>query len=305
MKTITIFGGSGFIGRAITAQLAQDNNIIRIVTRHADTIRRHKVMGKPGKIVAITAHRLDETSISDAINGSDYVINCLGILYENRHQAFDRIHHQIPALVGRVATSLHIDRLIHISAIGADPAAESLYAASKGKGELALLAAFPSATILRPSVVFGPDDDFFNRFGRMMVMAPALPLIGGGQTCFQPVYVGDVAAAVQQCLHQSASKGGIYELGGPSVWTFEQILHFLLDITGQQRMLVNIPWPVATLLARLMTIMPRPTLTPDQITLLRQDNVVTHAMPGLQDLGIVPQAIETIMPHYLRHYRAI
>jgi NADH dehydrogenase len=193
---------------------------------------------------------------------------------------------------------------VHVSSIGADPAAASVYARTKGEGEAAVLAAFPEATILRPSVLFGPEDDFFNRFAEMSRFAPALPLVGGGRTRFQPVYVGDVATAVMTALDEPACRGKVYELGGPKVYSFRELLEIMLKVIGRRRALVNLPFGIASLQAAFMELLPVPPLTRDQVALLRHDNVVAPGALTFKDLGIEPTALEAIIPSYLERYRA-
>jgi len=206
--------------------------------------------------------------------------------------------------IARAAAEAGVKSLVHVASIGADPGSASAYARAKGDGETAVLAAFPEATILRPSVLFGPEDDFFNRFAEMSRFAPALPLIGGGRTCFQPVYVGDVAAAVMKALAEPACRGKVYELGGPKVYSFKELLQIMLQVIGRRRALVNLPFGIARLQAAFMELLPVPPLTRDQVTLLRNDNVVAPGALGFHDLSIEPTALEAIIPSYLERYRA-
>lgn len=300
-EIITIFGGTGFLGRAIVSLLAAEGYRIRIPTRNPVRVNPLRVMGDVGQIVPVTANWRDPDAM---VAGSSIVINLLGILFQNNRQRFDTIHHLIPAQLAGAATRHKVKRFLHVSAIGAGPHARAAYAKSKTDGEQAVMAAFGDATIFRPSVVFGPDDDFFNRFGNMMLTAPALPLIGGGQTLFQPVYVGDVALAFQAALHDPQTKGQLYYLGGPAQWSFEQILRYLLTITGQKRFLAPLPWKLANILARMMEFLPNPPLTRDQIIMLRDDNIVPQGVKVLADLGIQATAIEAIVPRYLKRFQA-
>ena len=302
---ITVFGGTGFLGRAIIPLLVAEGYQIRVPSRNIGQANALKVMGSIGQIVPVPINWQNPDQWARIMDGSSAVINLLGILFQNHRQRFDVIHHQIPAQLAKAVAKVGVSRFVHVSAIGADPKSASAYGQSKGLGEQAVLENFPAATILRPSVVFGPDDDFFNRFGAMMLNAPMLPLIGGGQTLFQPVYVGDVARAVQAVLHDAASQGQIYYLGGPEQWSFEQILQYLLENTGHHRALVTLPWGVANFLAAIFEKLPNPPLTRDQILLLRQDNIVPPGVKTLADLGIPPTAIEAIVPSYLKRFRAV
>jgi NADH dehydrogenase len=232
------------------------------------------------------------------------VINLIGILYETGRQQFAEIH---GALAGRIAAAAQaegVGRLVQVSAIGADPGSASAYARSKAEGERRVHEAFPGATILRPSIVVGPEDSFFNRFAALARILPALPLIGGGETRFQPVYVGDVAQAVVAALERDDAPGKTYELGGPRIYTFAELMRYMLKVLGRRRLLVSVPFGVATLQARFLELLPQPLLTRDQVELLRRDNVVSPGMSGLEALGITPTPIELIVPQYLARHRA-
>ena len=215
---------------------------------------------------------------------------------------FDRVHGELPGRIGAAASKLGLSRVVHVSAAGADPNSTSAYARSKAAGEAALRASFPRATILRPSIVIGPEDGFFNRFARMAQLSPALPLIGGGRTRFQPVYVGDVACAVIAALTREDAVGRTYELGGPTVYSFKDLLAYMLQVTGRRRLLLRLPFGLARLQGRLLQHLPEPPLTADQVELLRRDNVVAADAPGLADLGIQPTPLEVVVPRYLRSY---
>ncbi len=223
--------------------------------------------------------------------------------YERGAQRFTAIHAEAPERLARVASRHGVKNLVHVSAIGADPKSESLYARTKAIGEAGVRTAFPAATVLRPSIQFGPEDGFFNRFARMAVMSPVLPLIGGGKTRFQPVYVGDVAEAIVRALADPAANGKIYELGGPRVYTFRDLLELLLAQINRKRRFVSIPFWVAELQGAFLQCLPFPPLTRDQVKLLRHDNVVTPGTPGLAELGITPTTVEAIIPTYLDIYR--
>jgi NADH dehydrogenase len=299
-KVAAVFGGAGFIGRQVAQRLARQDFVVRIVGRDAVRAGKHGVMGsRLGQIVPMVASVTDEASAARAIEGAEVVVNTVGIL----HGDFERVQGEGPARIGRLAAAAGVSRVVHISAIGADAASESRYARSKAEGERGLLAAFPDATILRPSIVFGPEDQFFNRFAQLAQFLPFMPVISG-TTRFQPVYVGDVADAVMACLADEATRGKTYELGGPRVWTFRELLAFVLHATGRQKRLLDIPPGVAQLQARIGEFLPNPPLTRDQLILLGRDNVVADGALTLADLGIQPHAVEAMVPGYLGRFRS-
>jgi uncharacterized protein YbjT (DUF2867 family) len=300
---VTILGGSGFIGRYVVKRLAQRGAIVSVVGRHAGDAGFLKPMGDVGQIALIEAGIADEARLAAALRGSDAVICAAGILYERGRQRFDLVHHQGPALLARLAKAAGAKRFVHLSAIGADPAAPAAYARSKAAGEAAVRAAFPDATILRPSVVFGPEDDFFNRFAALARWLPALPLIGGGHTRFQPVYVGDVADAVLAALDRHDAEGATYQLGGPKVYSFRELMELLLREINRRRALLPLPYGLASFQAAFLEWLPKPPLTRDQVKLLQRDNVVAVGEPGLIDLGVTPTAAELILPTYLDRFR--
>ncbi|MGH7095011.1 MAG: complex I NDUFA9 subunit family protein, partial [Stellaceae bacterium] len=234
---------------------------------------------------------------------SDAVDNPVRILNQRGPKRIERVHHTAPARLARLAREAGIERFIHISALGADPRSTSSYARSKAAGEQGVLDAFPTATILRPSIVFGPEDQFFNKFAGLALLLPALPLIGGGETRFQPVYVGDVADAVLRCLDDPATAARTYELGGPRVYTFRVLMELLLAEIRRKRLLIDVPFGLAALKARFLALLPNPPLTPDQVEMLKSDNIVAGGALGLQALGIAPEAVEAILPTYLDRFR--
>ena len=303
IRRVTVIGGSGFIGRYIVKRLARRGIVVAVVARHATAAGYLKPMGDVGQIALIDAGLRDEAVLAASLEGADAVISAAGILYERGRQRFDVVHHQGPARLARLARAAGCRRFVHISAIGADPQSPSAYARSKAAGEAAVRDGFPGATILRPSVVFGPEDDFFNRFAGLARFLPALPLIGGGHTRFQPVYVGDVADAVVAALDLAEAPGRIYELGGPEVLTFRQLMELTLREIQRRRLLVTVPFALASLEATFLELLPKPPLTRDQVKLLRRDNAVAPGMPGLVDLGITPTAMELVLPFYLDRFR--
>ncbi|MCS6780887.1 MAG: complex I NDUFA9 subunit family protein [Geminicoccaceae bacterium] len=300
-KVVTVFGGAGFIGRHVVKRLAAKGATIRVATRSPETAGHLLPMGEVGQIV-LARFAEDEATIGALVAGAWGVVNLIGILFERRPGDFERVQARLPGTIARAAAEAGAERLVHLSAIGADPASPSLYARTKAAGEAAVRAAFPNAVILRPSIVFGPEDGFFNRFAAMARIAPALPLVGGGATRFQPVYVGDVAEAVIAGLERPELAGKTFELGGPRVYTFKELLEYVLAVTGRRRLLVPLPFGLARIQARLLEILPTPPLTRDQVALLERDNVVTAGMPGLAELGIQPTPVEAIVPGYLRAY---
>ena len=298
-----VLGGSGFIGRYIVKRLAARGDVVPVGCRNAEEAKFLKPMGDVGQVEPLNIMIDDEERLPAFLTGSCAAVNCVGILRESGSQTFERVHHVGPALLARITRDAGAERFIHISAIGADARSSSTYARTKAAGETAVRDAFPTATILRPSVVFGPEDQFFNRFATMAMFTPALPLIGGGETRFQPVYVGDVADAVIRCLEDPATAGRTYELGGPKIYTLRELFELLLLEIRRRRWLVNLPFELAALQAKFMSILPNPPLTPDQVELLKRDNVVSPGALALSSLGIAPTAVEAILPTYLDRYR--
>jgi NADH dehydrogenase len=302
-SVVTVFGGAGFLGRSIVSSLARQGAHVRVACRRPDEALRCKPMGDVGQVTPVAANIRDDASVAAAVDGADAVINLVGILYESGRQSFDAVHRDGAGRIAQAAATAGVARLVHVSAIGADPQAASKYARSKGEGELAVKAAFDKAVILRPSILFGPDDDFFNRFAALARISPVLPLIGGGNTRFQPAYVRDAAAAVVAALTHSDTVGRTYELGGPQIYSFRQLLELLLTIIDRKRLLVPVPFWVAMMNAFFFEFLPVPPLTRDQVRLLRRDNVVTEGVSGFADLGISPTAPEVILPTYLTRFR--
>ena len=298
-----VLGGSGFIGRYVVKRLAARGDVIAVGCRNAEQAKFLKPLGDVGQIVPLNIAIGNEELLPAFLAGNDTLVNCVGILQEKGSQTFDLAHHSGPARLARFAREAGVERFVHFSAIGADSRSSSAYARTKAAGEQAVRDAFPTVTILRPSVVFGPEDQFFNRFAAIAMLSPVLPLIGGGETRFQPVYVGDVADAVMKCLEDSASAGRLYELGGPKIYTFRELLDLLLSETQRKRWLLDVPFGLAAAQARLMSILPNPPLTPDQVELLKRDNVVSSGAMTLASLGIAPTVAEVILPTYLDRFR--
>jgi NADH dehydrogenase len=294
----TVVGGSGFLGRYVVKRLAAAGHIVRVAVRDPESAMALRPMGRVGQIVPLFCNITQDAGVARAVDGADLVVNLVGILAERRAGDFARIQAEGAGRVARLAAAAGVKTLVQVSAIGADPASPSLYARTKAEGEAAVRAGLPGATILRPSLVFGPEDQFFNRFGALARMAPVMPVIAG-ESRFQPVYVGDVADAVMQVIARREAAGATYELGGPRVMTFREILGWILAQTGRHRPLVPLP-PAA---ARLLSHIPFSGLTPDQLLLLQRDNVADPALPGLAELGILPTPIELIVPLYLARFR--
>ncbi len=297
----TVFGGSGFLGRYVVKRLAAAGYVVRVAVRNTESAMFLRPMGGVGQIVPLHVSITDDAAVARAVAGASVVINLVGILAEKRPGDFMRLQAEGPGRVARAAAAAGVSQFVQISAIGADANSASLYASSKAAGEAAVLAAMPSATILRPSLVFGAEDKFFNRFGAMAQLSPIMPVISGNSR-FQPVYVGDVADAVMAVLARPEARGKIYELAGPKIWTFRELLSWILEQTGRRRPLVNIPPALAEFQARIMERIPGKPLTRDQLILLSQDNVARD-LPGLLDLGISATPVEQVAPAYLRRFQ--
>jgi uncharacterized protein YbjT (DUF2867 family) len=304
---VTVFGGSGFVGRNVVRALCKRDYRIRVAVRRPELAGHLQPLGRVGQIHAVQANLRYPASIAAAMRDSHVAINLVGILAEGGAQRFDAVQASGAGAVAKAAAAIGA-RMVHVSAIGADENSPSRYARSKAAGEKAVLSAVPTATILRPSVVFGPEDQFTNRFAALAMMSPALPLIGGGVTKLQPVYVGDVAAAVAEAVDGNAKAGATYELGGPEVLTMREVMEIILATIERRRMLVSLSFGLAKLQALLLQFAPGPLkLTPDQVALLRSDNVVSEPAKAagltLEGLGIAPDSLEAIAPQYLWRFR--
>src|SRR5579863_9427419 len=304
---VTVFGGSGFLGRAVVRALCKRDYRIRVAVRRPELAGHLQPPGKVGQIHAVQANLRYPTSVEAAMRGADIAVNLVGILAQSGAQTFDAVQAEGAETVAKAAAAGGA-RLVHVSAIGANANSTSRYARSKAAGEQAVLEAVPSATIFRPSVVFGPEDDFTNRFAALARISPALPLIGGGVTRLQPVYVGDVATAIADAVDGKAKAGSTYELGGPEVLSMREIMEIILSITERDRMLMSLPFGIAKLQALFLQFAPGAfKLTPDQVELLRSDNVVSEAAKSagltLEGLGIAPDSLEGVAPQYLWRFR--
>jgi len=301
-RRVTIIGASGFVGRYVVKRLAAEGAVILACSRRAAAAGFLRPMGDVGQIAAINLDIADERAVAAAVAGAEAVVNAVGILFERGTQRFEEIHHQGPARLARLAAAAGVRHFVHVSAISADASAPALYARTKAAGEAAVRAAFPGAVILRPSLVFGPEDDFFNRFAAIARYSPFLPLIGGGETKFQPVYVDDVAAAVAAVLAQPGAAEA-YELAGPAVFSMKQLFEYMLQVIGRRRLLVPVPFGLAAFQAFFLEFWPKPLLTRDQVRLLQRDAVAVAGLPGLRELGIAPTVLESVLPSYLGRYR--
>jgi len=303
---VTVYGGSGFLGRHVVRALAKRHYRIRVAVRRPELAGYLQPLGRVGQIHAVQSNLRNAASVEAAARDAHVLVNLVGILFERGRQRFDAVHTYGAEQVA-LAANTHGARMVHVSAIGADENSSSAYARSKANAEKLVLAAQPTTTVMRPSIVFGPEDDFFNRFAALARISPALPLIGGGLTRFQPVFVGDVAAAIADAVDGKARPGTVYELGGPDVRTFKELMQFVLSTIERRRLMVPLPFFVAKMQAMVLQYLPKPLLTPDQVELLRVDNVVSAAAQAegrtLQGLNIDPEPIEAIVPSYLWRFR--
>jgi uncharacterized protein YbjT (DUF2867 family) len=305
-KLVTVFGGSGFLGRHVVRALAKRGYRVRVAVRHPDSAFFLQPLGGVGQIQAVQANLRFRWSVDRAVEGADHVVNLVAILNESGQQRFDAIQDFGARAVAEAARAAKAG-LTHISAIGADKDSDSDYARTKGLAEAAVLEIVKDAVIMRPSIIFGPEDGFFNKFATMARFSPALPLIGGGGTKFQPVYVGDVAEAIARSVDGALAGGKIYELGGPQVRTFKELMQEMLQVIERKRMLVPVPFWLADILGSMAGLLPSPILTRDQVKLIRVDNVVSDAaIKGgrtLEGIGILPTSLTAVLPTYLWRFR--
>lgn len=305
-KLITVFGGSGFVGRYVVRALAKRGYRVRVAVRRPDLAFHLQPLGGVGQIQAVQANLRYRWSVDRAVAGSDHVINLVGILYEGGSQRFSTVHDFGARAVAEAARAAGVP-LTHMSAIGADPRSQSVSASTKGRAEEAVHKILPEAYIIRPSIIFGPEDGFFNKFAGMARISPFLPLIGGGKTKFQPVYVGDVAEVFARSVDGALQPGATYELGGGEVLSFRQCMEEMLRVIGRKRLFMSIPFWVASIQGSILGLLPKPLITSDQVIQFKQDNIVSEAAEAegrtLEGLGIRPQTIETILPSYLWRFR--
>jgi NADH dehydrogenase len=305
---VTVFGGSGFLGRHVVRALAKAGWRIRVAVRRPNSAYFLVPMGVVGQIQPFRCNVRDADQVAAALAGADAAVNLAGILYQKGAQSFNAIHVEAAETVARAAAEAHVKTLVHVSAIGADAESKCRYNATKGEGEAAVRRAFPDAVILRPSLLFGPEDSFFNKFAWLARLVPALPLVGGGKTKFQPVFVGDAAAAVQRAVEDPSARGKTFELGGPTVYSFKELMQIMLHVIGRRRLLVPLPFLLASVKAFFLQTTKfvgiAPLLTPDQVEMLKTDNVVGAGAQSLSALGIAPVALEAVIPSYLWRFRS-
>jgi NADH dehydrogenase len=303
---VTVFGGSGFIGAQAVRQLARAGWRIRVAVRNPSLGYAMRLHGDVGQIDVVQANIRNEASVRRALEGATAAVNLVGIPYGKGRQGFQAVHVTGARNVAEAVRAEGVSRLVQMSALGADAQSPSNYARTKAEGEAAVREVMPGAVIVRPSVVFGPEDGFFNKFASMAAISPALPLVGGGRTRFQPVFVGDVGKALARLATDAEVAGGTYELGGPAVHTFRELMELMLAETGHKRFLVPVPFPVAGVLGSvgdvISAVVP-PPITADQVEMLKADNVLSGAYPGLSDLGITPTTLDAVLPTYLYRYR--
>ena len=324
-RIVTVFGGSGFLGRHVIQKLAREGALLRVALRRPELAGFLTSMGDIGQVTLMQANVRDDESVARAIEGAGEVVNLVGILYEKGRQSFTEVHALAPGRIGRAAAAAGVEKLVHVSAIGADARADSAYARSKAAGETALGEAFPQATVLRPGIIFGPEDDFFNKFGALARISPILPVffnirqrpkihleglypmpeIEAGTTRMQPVHVEDVTEAMSRVLADSSneSAGKTYELGGPNIYSFRELMELVARQTQYKRFLVPVPYIAADIMGRLAQFMPEPPFTADQAKMLRVDNVVAEGALTLDDLGIEASPAELILPTYMHRFR--
>jgi len=307
-KLVTIYGGSGFVGRYIARSMAKEGWRVRVAVRRPNEAMFVKPYGVVGQVEPVFCNVRDDASVAAVMQGADAVVNCVGILAPSGKNTFDSVQAEAPGRIARIAAQHGLSRMVQISAIGADVESDSLYARTKAAGEAAVLEHMPHAVILRPSLIFGPEDQFFNRFAAMARRAPALPVVGA-ETRFQPVYVDDVAQAARYSLLNEAVTG-VYELGGPDIATFRDLMHQMQDVIRKRRSVVNIPFWAARIMGGGFDILSKvsfglipPQITLDQVRNLAKDNVVSEGARGLSDLGVTPTSLEAVLPEYLWRFR--
>jgi NADH dehydrogenase len=323
LRLVTVFGGSGFIGRQIVQRLASQGIRVRVAVRDPHKAAFLKPLGDLGQIAPMKVNVADEAAVARAVEGADAVVNLIGILYESGRRTFQAMHVDAPERIARLSKAAGVKAFVQMSALGTDENSAAKYARTKAQGEAAVRRHFPSASILRPSVVFGPHDSFFNMFGAMARLLPVLPyyvkdgfrlvrdedghraidLGGSGGPRFQPVYVGDVADAAMACLTNPAFRGQTFELGGPRAYTMREIMELVVEQAERRTRVMPVPFWIARVQASVMQVLPKPLITPDQVKLLEHDNVVSGTLPGFEALGIEPTAAETILPTYMNRFR--
>jgi NADH dehydrogenase len=303
-EVIAIFGAGGFIGKHLMRQLTQLDYRVKVATRHPYLKGYLKPLGSPGQIELFKTNIFNPEDVKKILTGCDFVINLVGILYETRKQKFEHIHSNFPNLLSNLCNEMGIRNLIHVSSLGIKEKNSSLYMQSKLQGEKNIKEKFKPSVILRPSIIFGPEDKFFNTFASLAQFCPFLPLIGGGKTKFAPIYVGDVAKAIVKALELNNSEPKIYELGGPKNYSFKELMEILLREIKKKRFLIPIPFSFAKCQSYFLQMLPNPLLTPDQVELLKHNNITSGEYPVLKDLGIAATPIENILSKFLWRYRS-
>lgn len=301
-RLITIFGGSGFVGKTLVERLAKTGARIRVAVRHPNSALALKPLGDVGQIQVVQANLRNEDSVRAALTGADAVVNLVGILSQSGAQKFDKLHVGGAALVAKLSAEMGVKNLVHMSALGADEDAEANYARTKGEGEAAVRHYFPKATILRPSVIFGPDDKLFNRFAQAASLLPVIPVFSG-DCLFQPVYVGDVVQVMLKALEGDEMQGQAYELGGVKTYSLRQLMALAADEAQQKVTFIDVPDFVAPFQVFFLGLLPNAPITLDQLKMLKKDNVVSEGAKSLSDLGITATPVEAILPSYLHKYR--
>lgn len=305
-KIATVFGGTGFLGKQVVHRLAARGVTVKIATRVPERANYLKTCGAVGQVVPVQCDYSNPNSISSTVKGSDFVVNCVGILFERKKRAtFEHAHVDLPAIIAKACADEGVARFAHVSALGCDTGI-SKYAQTKYDGENAVRANFPDAIILRPAVMFGQDDDFFNKFAELSRFMPFLPLIGGGKTRFQPVYVGDVADVVIECIFDTSGnlQGKTYQLGGPDIVTFREIYEKLFKYTGRTKKMISIPFRIVKLEAAFLKFWPNPILTPDQVDSLKTDSIVDDKALGIDVFNVHPKSMDLVLPGYLETYKS-
>ena len=304
MTTVSVFGGTGFLGRRLVRRLAADGVTVRVAVRHPD--RARSILGAAGleRVTVFRADVRDQASVAAAVAGADAVVNAVSAYVEKGAVTFEAVHEQGAETVAREASAAGVARLVLVSGIGADPESGSPYIRARGRGELMVQRTFPGATIVRPGAMFGPGDALFGTLAEISRLLPVLPLIGGGRTRLQPVYVEDVAEAIARVLAEPGTAGRTYEIAGPGVYTLRELVRIALRLIGRRRLLVPVPFAVAKVQARLFKLLPSPPLTTGQVDLLEADNVVSGTLPGFRELNIQPKAVEEVVPTYIGRSRA-
>jgi len=302
-QQIAVFGGGGFLGRHLIRELTKENYRIKVATRNPYLKGYLRPLGNPGQIELIKTNIFNAEDVKQILKNCDYAINLLGILYETRKQKFEQIHSQFPYLLSNLCNDLGIKKLIHVSALGVKEKHSSKYMQTKLQGEKNIQNTFKSTVILRPSLIFGPEDKFFNTFAAFARISPAIPLIGGGKTKFSPVYCVDVGKAIARALELKNTTSKIYEIAGPENYSFKELMEILLKEIKKKRFLINVPFNIAKFQSYFLEILPKPILTPDQVELLKYDNIPTGEHPVLKDLGINGETISSILPQYIYRFR--